>query len=452
LDLIRTFLEHYPFIAFFLTIAIGYLLGSVNVKGFSFGVGAVLFVALFVGYFAPKSAPAPMVGTLGLALFLYSIGIHYGKQFVVGLTSTAGRKANAIAFLGVLSAGIVSLLLMKATDMNLGYALGLFAGAGTSTPTLQAAMVALGNNDPAVGYSVAYPLGVLGPILLLHILFMVLKPKIELSTSADLDRLESAIRNPERHGRSILHVVVSNHVLAGRALEALELPGSRASMIAHVRRGDVEIIPRADLVLDFGDRVGVLAHRDDFATLRAYFGDSMKGTAEVSYVSIMGFLLGAIQLPVHGIGKLEIGLAGVLIAALVLGYLQRTARMNWMLPLSSYLVLRNLGVTLFLAQVGMSSGPQFVATVADTGVVMLALSVVLLAALVLPILIVGLFVFRMPYDEVAGIVAGACGNPAILSYANKLVPTDRPDLGYAMIFPGATILKILFVNIISMLM
>jgi len=166
----------------------------------------------------------------------------------------------------------------------------------------------------------------------------------------------------------------------------------------------------------------------------------------------MGFLLGAIQLPVHGIGKLEIGLAGVLIAALVLGYLQRTARMNWMLPLSAYLVLRNLGVTLFLAQVGMSAGPQFAATVAETGVVMLALSVVLLAALVLPILIIGLFVFRMPYDEVAGIVAGACGNPAILSYANKLVPTDRPDLGYAITFPSATILKILFVNIISMLM
>ena len=58
----------------------------------------------------------------------------------------------------------------------------------------------------------------------------------------------------------------------------------------------------------------------------------------------------------------------------------------------------------------------------------------------------GLFVFRMPYDEVAGIVAGACGNPAILAYSNKLAPTDRPDIGYAMIFPGMTIVKILFVE------
>jgi putative transport protein len=62
-------------------------------------------------------------------------------------------------------------------------------------------------------------------------------------------------------------------------------------------------------------------------------------------------------------------------------------------------------------------------------------------------MVLGLFVYRMPYDEVAGIVACACGNPAILAYSNRLAPTDRPDLGYAMIFPGMTIIKILFVDI-----
>ena len=65
-----------------------------------------------------------------------------------------------------------------------------------------------------------------------------------------------------------------------------------------------------------------------------------------------------------------------------------------------------------------------------------------------PILLLGVFVFRLPYDELAGIVAGVCSNPAILAYANKLAPTDRPDLGYAMIFPGMTILKILFAYVV----
>jgi putative transport protein len=79
---------------------------------------------------------------------------------------------------------------------------------------------------------------------------------------------------------------------------------------------------------------------------------------------------------------------------------------------------------------------------------MLGLGVVALTALVLPTLLLGLLVFRLPFDEVAGIVAGACGNPAVLAYTNRQAPTDKPDLGYAMIFPGMTIVKILFVDIV----
>ena len=183
-------------------------------------------------------------------------------------------------------------------------------------------------------------------------------------------------------------------------------------------------------MLESGDRVGVLAHRGDFAAMRKFFGDSIKTTAEFSYIGIgigmaLGFLLGAIQFPLPAIGKISLGLSGVLIMALILGKLRRTGGMSWTIPLSANLVIRNLGLTLFLAQVGMASGPKFAATVTDTGFMMLGLGMVVLVALVVPILILGLFVFRMPYDEVAGIVAGACGNPAILAYSNKLTPTDR---------------------------
>lgn len=200
----------------------------------------------------------------------------------------------------------------------------------------------------------------------------------------------------------------------------------------------------------------MLANREHFVALRKFFGDSIKGTAEFSYISIglgmaLGFLLGAIPIPLPGLGKLVLGLAGVLIVALVLGKFRRTLGMNWTVPLSANLVLRNLGLTLFLAQVGMSSGPKFAATVTETGLLMLGLGAVVLVALVLPIMVLGLFVYRMPFDEVAGIVAGACGNPAILAYSNRLAPTDKPDLGYAMIFPGMTIVKILFVVFVAKL-
>jgi putative transport protein len=524
MDFIKTLLEQQPLMALFLTIAIGYLVGEINIKGFSLGVGAVLFVALGMGWFAPKSVPAPMVGTLGLALFLYGVGVQYGKQFFIGLTSRAGVRANLIALTGVLAAGAVSLVFVKMMGLKLGHALGLFAGSGTSTPTLQAAIATLGNDDPAVGYSVTYPFGVAGPILFLYIAFMALKPKIAVPTGSGMELLEIVVRNPELFGKSLgelipvlpagvqivalrregrnepsspnfvigendvvlavaptkealaeagrilgeaapgyivkdrrdldyLRVFASRPALFGKTIGELDLPGEKASVVIQVRRGDADIQPRPDLVLESGDRVGVLAHRGDFAAMRKFFGDSIKTTAEFSYISIgigmaLGFLLGAIQIPLPAIGKISLGLSGVLIMALILGRLRRTGGMSWTIPLSANLVIRNLGLTLFLAQVGMASGPKFAATVTDTGFVMLGLGAVVLVALVVPILILGLFIFRMPYDEVAGIVAGACGNPAILAYSNKLAPTDRPDIGYAMIFPGMTIVKILFVDIV----
>ena len=249
----------------------------------------------------------------------------------------------------------------------------------------------------------------------------------------------------------------SRPAVVGRALVDIDLPGEKASIVAHVRRGDTDLMPRPDLVLEFGDRIGMLANRSDFGALRKFFGDSIKGTAEFSYVSIglgmaLGFLIGAIQIPIPGIGKIAVGLSGVLIVALILGNMRRTGGMNWTIPLSANLVLRNLGLTLFLAQVGMSSGPKFAATVSQTGFLMLGLGAIVLVALVVPILVLGLWVFKMPYDEVAGIVSGACGNPAILAYSNKLAPTDRPDIAYAMIFPGMTIVKIVFVDIVPALL
>ena len=527
MELIRTLLVQQPLMALFLTIAIGYLVGEINVKGFSLGVGAVLFVALAVGWFAPKSAPAPMVGTLGLALFLYAVGVQYGKQFFAGLTSAAGRRANIIALIGVLAAGAVSLVFVKTMDIPLGHGLGLFAGSGTSTPTLQAAIANLGNDDPAVGYSVSYPFGVAGPILFLYIFFMILKPKLEMPTGTGAELLEIAVHNRELFGKTIaelmstlpagvqiaglrraqrnepaspsqvlaendvllavattkaalteasntlgqvahgrfikdrrdldyLRVFASRPALVGRALGDLDLPGDKDVAVLHVRRGDTDLLSEPELILEFGDRIGLLAHRGDFPALRKFFGDSIKGTAEFSYVSIglgmaLGFLLGAIAIPLPGIGKISLGLSGVLIVALILGRLRRTGGMNWTIPLSANLVLRNLGLTLFLAQVGMSSGPKFAATITQTGFLMLGLGMAVLVALVLPVLILGLFVYRMSYDEVAGIVSGACGNPAILAYSNKLAPTDRPDIGYAMIFPGMTIIKILFVDVVAAL-
>src|SRR5574337_27948 len=155
MEAIKALLETQPLFTLFLNVALGYIVGEVSIKGFTLGSGAVLFVGLAIGGFAPKSAPPELLGTMGLLLFLYGVGIQYGAQFFKGLTSAEGLKANVAAALGVIGAGCVALALVPLFGVKVDEALGLFAGSGTSTATLQAIIAALKSEGAAVGYSVA---------------------------------------------------------------------------------------------------------------------------------------------------------------------------------------------------------------------------------------------------------------------------------------------------------
>ncbi|WP_322042103.1 aspartate:alanine exchanger family transporter [Paraburkholderia sp. J67] len=519
----RILLETQPLLTLFVTVALGYVMGEISIKGVSLGSGAVLFVGLALGGWAPRSAPPALLGTLGLLLFLYGIGIQYGEQFFKGLSSTDGLKANAAAALGVLGAGFVSIALVPLFGVGLDQALGMFAGSGTSTASLQAAMAALKSDGATVGYSVSYPFGVAGPILFLYALSTLLKPNIAPPPPKMIESAEIALRNPAfvgltlsdlieqlpdgvaiaavrrahhnqqaahdlvlqpddvllatavnpallleatslcgelQPGRMMSHredldytrVFASSRLVVGHALRDLRFPDGVVCSIAHVRRGDADLMPGPDLILEYGDRVGLLINRANLKTMRAFFGDSIKGTAELSYISIgvgaaLGLIAGVIPLPIPGIGRMTLGLAALLLVALCLGRVRRFGPFVWTMPLSANLVLRNFGLTIFLAQVGIASGPKFFATVGATGMSFLLYGAAILLALVIITAACCLWIFRLPFDMAVGVISGATGNPAILAFANRVAPTDRPDVGYAMIFPSMTILKILFVEI-----
>ena len=103
IELVQQILNTQPILAVFLAIGVGYLVGQINIGGFSLGVGAVLFVGLAIGAFAPKLQIIGPIGLIGLTMFLYGIGILYGRQFFEGLGGTAGRKCNLLALVGVLA-------------------------------------------------------------------------------------------------------------------------------------------------------------------------------------------------------------------------------------------------------------------------------------------------------------------------------------------------------------
>src|SRR5271169_916970 len=162
---IADFLNTQPLFALFLVIGLGYAVGKISIAGFSLGIGAVLFVGLAVGAIAPKSTPPSLIGLLGLVLFLYGIGIQYGKEFFKGLLSPFGIKANILAAIAVIAGCAMAVVTARMMGFGLDFAAGMFAGSMTSTASLQAAIDAAGSRNPATGYAIAYPFGVFGPIL-----------------------------------------------------------------------------------------------------------------------------------------------------------------------------------------------------------------------------------------------------------------------------------------------
>jgi len=527
LDLAQNIIGTQPILTVFLAIGLGYLVGQINLGGFSLGVGAVLFVGLALGAFAPKAQITGPIGLIGLIMFLYGVGILYGRQFFEGMIGAAGRKYNLLAFVAVIAGLFVALGLGHIFGIKVGHTLGLFAGSMTSTATLQAALDTMRNSEPSIGYSVAYPFGVIGPILCIYFMTRAVKPKfppkepqlhmaeitlgpdcasltlddlrqkipsgvqIEMvrkghqnflpspdlslaagdallviaerqndinDAAARVGRLEPGRVVKDRSALDYIRVFVGKANLVGVPLGRLPLPTGFPVQILHVRRYDTDIVPNPDLLLEFGDRVGVLMPPDRKDEIRKYFGDTVKSAAEFSYVSlgvgmVLGVLLGLIPIPVPGVGTVTLGIGGgPLIVALIVGKLRRTGPLLWVMPLPANIVLRNFGLALFLAAVGVNAGQPFLKTVTETGPTLLLIGAVVLLVTVLIVLLVGYYLLKIPYDDLVGVASGATGNPAILVYSARMAPTERPDIGYAMIFPSMTIVKVIAVQIVGLLL
>ena len=525
IDLAREIIGTQPILTAFLAIGLGYLVGQISIGGFSLGVGAVLFVGLALGAFAPKAQIIGPIGLTGLIMFLYGIGILYGRQFFEGMRGV-GQKYNLLALIACIAGLLVALGLGHVYGIKVGHTLGIYAGSMTSTATLQAALDVMQNKEPSIGYSIAYPFGVIGPILCIYFMTQLVKPKfppkaqrfhmgeislgdkvsgqtlaeltkqlpsgvqvtmvrksgqnivptadIALSSgdalmvigereeaiaeaAAKLGRLEPGRIVKDRSALDYIRVFVGKANVVGVPLARLPLPAGFPVHLLHVRRYDADLVPTPDLTLEFGDRVGVLMPPDRKEEVRRYFGDTVKAAAEFSYVSlgigmVLGVLLGLIPIPIPGVGTVTLGIGGgPLIIALILGRMRRTGPMLWTMPLPANIVLRNFGLAMFLATVGVNAGQPFVRTVAESGLTMLFIGAAVLLTTVLVVLLVGYYLLKIPYDDLVGVASGATGNPAILVYSTKMAPTERPDIGYAMIFPSMTIVKVIAVQIVGLL-
>ena len=511
-----------PLLTIFIVVALGAALGAIPFGPLRLGAAGALFIGLFIGSFVPDIGDAlGLIQSLGLALFVYMVGLSAGQTFFSDLKRQAPIMGWAVLILILSATGAI--FLGRAFDVDADLVAGIFAGSLTSTPALAAANDATGSGLPSVGYAIGYPVGVVLAILVvawvvgrdwpgrndtdslagqdiqavsvhvshpmavrnvkgfaeqeLRMSYLrregrtrVISPGEELIegdevllvgtgpvVSAAVDQVGERIPEHLANDRAQVdfrHFVVSNDNLAGRTIAELNLAARFGGVVTRVSRGDLEMLARDDLILELGDRALVVVPRESFDEVTAFFGDSVRGVSSFSALSVgvgmaLGLLLGMVEISLPGDTTFALGAAaGPLLIGMILGALHRTGPIIWQVPQAANLTIRQLGLLIFLAAVGIAAGPAFAETAfTATGAtaVVLGAAVVLVSAIGLAI--IGRF-SGLSAPRVAGAIAGMVGQPAILSYATGRRDDERIESGYAALFALCIIVKILLIHLI----
>jgi len=256
----------------------------------------------------------------------------------------------------------------------------------------------------------------------------------------------------DRREYDVRRIFVSNENMAGRSISSLNLNESYSAIITRIRRGDTEILAKADTILEMGDRIRFVALRKDLKKLAVLFGDSYFKSSQVNLFSFglgiaLGLLLGAITWPLPGGMSFKFGLAGgPLIVGLILGAVRRTGPINWTLPYGANVTLRQMGLIFLLAVIGLQSGNTFLESLgAGSGLqIFIAGSILSIVAAFLSI-IIGYKLFKIPFSLLLGFMSN---QPAILDFATDMSNNKVPLIGYSLMFPIALVMKILFAQLL----
>jgi putative transport protein len=252
-------------------------------------------------------------------------------------------------------------------------------------------------------------------------------------------------------------IVVSNRRMAGRSLADLDLVRRHGVTVTRVRRGDDDMLAHSSFVLQLGDRVRVVGSHDELGAVARLFGDSERRLAEVDPIGFalgttVGLLLGIVSIPLPGGVDLKLGAGGgPLIAGLILGYLSRTGRVTWQIGHGANVVLRQLGILMFLACAGLGSGTAFAdAVVTRRGLELAGAGMVVALAFAAMIPLATELALRRNILDSAGMLAGIETQPAALAYINERTSGDeRVNQAYALVFPVAMIAKIIIVQFLA---
>ena len=249
---------------------------------------------------------------------------------------------------------------------------------------------------------------------------------------------------------------VSNPEVAGEKITSLNIPERFSALITRIQRGDMDLLAHGSTILELGDQVRVVTRRQDIPGLQKLFGDSYERLSHINLLSFglgmaLGLVLGMITFQLSPELGFRLGFAGgPLIIGLILGYLRRTGPIVWTLSYSTNLTLRQFGLILLLAGIGINSGHTFLTTLqgGDGGYIFLAGTIVSILT-ALTTLTLGHKVLKIPFTMLLGMVSN---QPAILDFSMDQCGNKLPMVGFTLMMPIALITKILVVQLLFLLL
>lgn len=537
---------------FAFVITAGIALGKVKIFGVSLGITFVLFAGIFVGHlgFRINHEILHFMKEFGLILFVYSIGLQVGPGFFSSFKK-GGIKLNMLAtgivFLGVTTTVVIHFI----TGLPISTMVGILSGAVTNTPGLGAAQEAyrdtFGAADPtiAMGYAVAYPLGVVGIILSMIFLRAVFRinadKELENLVNASNEKQSSTgtlsleVRNPAIFGKTIAEIVklidrkfvisrvyhhhqqdtleiatsqtilnegdrilvvsqsiddsaisaligvpidmvkadwekldsqlisrrfmITKSELNGKKLGRLKLRNAYGINVTRVNRAGIDLVAQPHLELQIGDRLTVVGTEKALKSVEPVLGNKMKRLNEPNMITIfvgifLGVLLGSIPIAFPGIPQpVKLGLAGgPLIVAILISVFGPKYKLVTYTTMSANLMLREIGICLFLACVGIGAGEGFVDTIVNKGGFQWIGYGVIIT--VLPLLIVGFIArkfYKVNFYTLAGLMAGSMTDPPALAYANTSAGNDAPAISYASVYPLTMFLRVLSAQLLILI-
>ena len=519
------------YFALFLIIALGFMLGRIQITGLSLDVSAVIFIALLFGHFGviiPKE-----LGNFGLVLFIFTIGIQAGPGFFDSFKSK-GKTLIILALLIVGSASLTGLVFKYILGIDTPSLVGLIAGALTSTPGLAVAIDCTQSSSASIAYGIAYPFGVIGVILFIKLLPKILRknmmveakvleaqrkskyPPLHTATfritnahifgkslaQMQLRAMTGAVVSRIKHdgktsipaGQTILNegdlikavgndksleqmailvgeriendlpfgstqelqsLLVTNKEVINKSLGYLNLQSTFNCTVTRVRRSGIDLSPEPDLVLKFGDKLLVAGEKEDLKELTRIFGNDEKKLSDTDFFPIatgivLGVLFGKLNLSFSDSFSFSPGLTGgILMVALVLSAIGKTGPIIWSMSGAANNLLRQLGLLLFLAEVGTSAGVNLVSTFQESGWTLFGVG---LAITMVPMIIAvtfGYFVFKINILDLVGTIAGGMTSTPGLAAADSMADSTAPSVAYATVYPIAMVFLILFIQFIA---